>query len=110
MNWILALGYAGSIISGGAYVPQIIHLLRERCTAGLSKRAFSLWLVSSVLILINAVVIASPVFILLSSVQTLATAIILLFTFVYNGHVCGFHADHTLTGGQDAAEQFNQAK
>ncbi|HET8709387.1 MAG TPA: PQ-loop repeat-containing protein [Candidatus Saccharimonadales bacterium] len=93
---IIALGFIGSIISAAAYVPQIYHLVHERCTAGLSKRAFGLWLVASVLMLVNALYIGSPVFVFLTSVQTVATAIIFGFTVAYNGKVCEYHAHHGL--------------
>jgi hypothetical protein len=34
------LGFSGAALSGYAYLPQISHLVRERCSAGLSERAF----------------------------------------------------------------------
>lgn len=89
---IVALGFVGSAVSACAYVPQIHHLVAERCTAGLSRNAFGLWLVASLLMLVNAIYISSPVFIFLTVVQTVASAIIFGFTMKYNGKVCPTHA------------------
>lgn len=53
------LGFAGTGLVVVGYIPQIVHLLKERCTAGLSIRAFSLWCAASLLFLIHAAVIGS---------------------------------------------------
>ncbi len=92
MDGPTVLGLTGAMIAGYAYVPQISHLIKERCTAGLSKSAYALWLLSSVLITINAVYIHSVVFIFLGSVQILSTAIIYSYTSLYHGQICEFHA------------------
>lgn len=93
---IMALGFIGSCISAGAYIPQIHHLIKERCTAGLSKKAFGLWLTSSILMLINAIYINSAVFIFLTIIQTLASGVIFGFTWVLDGKVCTYHSHHGL--------------
>lgn len=100
---VILLGFIGSCISAYAYVPQIYHLIRERCTAGLSKRAFGLWLIASVLMLINAIAISSAVFLFLTSVQTLASAIIFGFTMAYDGKICEFHAKNIAAEPQVAS-------
>lgn len=92
MNGPNLLGLIGALIAGYAYMPQISHLIKERCTAGLSRSAFGLWSVSSVLVTINAAYIHSIVFIVLGSIQILSTAVIFVFTNLYRGHVCTFHA------------------
>ena len=33
-----------------AHVPQVIHLGREHCSAGISRRAWAMWLVGSMLV------------------------------------------------------------
>jgi uncharacterized protein with PQ loop repeat len=86
------LGLIGAIIAGLAYVPQITHLTREHCTAGLSRGAFALWLLSSVLVTINAVYIHSVVFMVLGGIQILSTAIIFIYTNLYRDQVCSYHA------------------
>lgn len=44
------LGVLGIAISMLAYLPQVIHLAREHCSAGVSGQAWGMWLVSSLLI------------------------------------------------------------
>jgi len=44
------LGIAGIAIAMLAYVPQVVHLGREHCSAGVSRRAWMMWLASSVLV------------------------------------------------------------
>ena len=53
---ILGFSATGLVIVG--YIPQIVHLIKERCTAGLSISAFSLWSMASLLFLIHAAMIA----------------------------------------------------
>lgn len=91
------IGLTGAVISGCAYIPQIVHLSKERCSAGLSKNAFALWLISSILITINALYIHAIVFIVLGSIQILSTGIIFLYTTKYKNQVCIFHASEYRT-------------
>jgi uncharacterized protein with PQ loop repeat len=88
------VGLTGALIAGSAYVPQILHLIRERCSAGVSRSAFALWLLSSVLVTINALYIEALVFIILGTVQIFSTAIIYVYSTKYKGRVCGFHKHH----------------
>lgn len=44
------LGMAGITISMLAYVPQVVHLSKEHCSAGISRRAWAMWLVASLLV------------------------------------------------------------
>jgi uncharacterized protein with PQ loop repeat len=85
------IGLVGAVIAGYAYFPQIAHLLKERCTAGISRQAFALWAISSVLVTINAIHIGSIVFIALGIVQISATIIIYVFSTKYRGNVCSYH-------------------
>jgi hypothetical protein len=94
MNGPNLLGLTGAIIAGSAYVPQIKHLIQERCSAGISRSAFALWFLSSVLVTVNAVYIKAVVFIILGTVQILSTAIIFAYSTRYKGQVCPFHARH----------------
>jgi hypothetical protein len=84
-------GFAGAGLAGAAYVPQISHLIRARCSAGISRLAFGVWLLSSVLITARAVVIGAGVFIALGAIQTVATAIILLYVTRYQDTPCPVH-------------------
>lgn len=84
-------GLAGALIAGIAYIPQITHLIHEKCSAGLSVRAFSLWLLATLLITAHAIAIMDPVFIVLGLVQTAAIATILFYCKLYDGQVCPSH-------------------
>src|SRR5690242_13712692 len=37
-------GFVGAGLAGAAYVPQISHLIKARCSAGISRLAFEVWL------------------------------------------------------------------
>jgi uncharacterized protein with PQ loop repeat len=82
------LGLLGALIGGYAYLPQIHHLIKEKCSAGISPAAFRLWTLSSSLILINALYIGSVVFMLLGIIQLLASITILIFSTKNKMHIC----------------------
>ena len=85
------LGVSGAALSGYAYLPQITHLVRERCSAGLSERAFTLWLIASGLMTVHALTIHAVVFVLLGALQLTATFVIVYFGRRYRGSVCPSH-------------------
>ena len=91
MNISETLGFSGAAIAGYAYLPQITHLIRERCSAGLSERAFTLWLVASALMTFHAVTIRASVFILLGFLQVVSTAVIAYYGRRYRGLACPYH-------------------
>lgn len=91
------LGMAGALIAVAAYFPQIIHLIRERCTAGLSRAAFSLWFLSSFLITIHAFSIRDTVFISLGVAQLVLIALILYYCTRYKGLLCPTHTPRAAT-------------
>jgi lipid-A-disaccharide synthase-like uncharacterized protein len=85
-------GIAGIAISVLAYLPQVVHLAREHCSAGVSGRAWAMWLTSSVLVGALALHRHDAVFILLQ-LSTLTSAVIILFlVHRYRGMVCAAHA------------------
>jgi uncharacterized protein with PQ loop repeat len=86
------LGIAGIAIAMLAYVPQVVHLGREHCSAGISRRAWAMWLVSGVLIGTLAIHRRDPVFILLQISNLTSTALILFLSWRYRGMVCEAHA------------------
>ena len=88
----------GVVVAG--YVPQIAHLIRQRCTAGMSVPAFSLWCLASFLFLIHAAIIEDGVFIAVQTVNLVAGALIVAFCKKYKGQVCPFHRE--LYGGRGA--------
>lgn len=92
MDFPNMIGLTGALIAGYAYFPQIAHLITAHCSAGISREAFALWFTSSILVTINAIFIASLVFIVLGAVQISATGIIYLFSTRYKEQVCLLHA------------------
>ena len=98
-------GFAGAVLAGIAYLPQIVHLVRERCTAGISRLAFAIWLVASFLVTVHAVAVGDGVFIFLGAVQIVATTVILTFGTLYRDSYCGFHvpAAASLVPGAEVA-------
>ena len=86
------LGFGGAGLAGYAYLPQIKHLVRERCSAGLSERAFALWLTSSLLMTIHAVTIGSAVFIILGIQHIASTGVIAFFCRRYRNLACPSHS------------------
>jgi lipid-A-disaccharide synthase-like uncharacterized protein len=92
-----ALGIVGIGISVAAYLPQIIHLGREHCSAGVSSRAWLMWLVSGLLIGALAVYRRDPVFITLQVSSLTSAAAILFLARKYKGMACAFHA-HLVPG------------
>jgi hypothetical protein len=87
------LGIAGVAISVAAYVPQVVHLGREHCSAGVSSRAWAMWLVSSLLIGALALHRREPVFIALQVINLTSISATLLLARRYRGMVCEHHAN-----------------
>ena len=87
-QWI---GFVGTALVIIAYVPQIQHLIAERCSGGISMRAYGLWFVAGFLMLIHAAAIGDPVFVLLQGYQVGASALIIFFCRKYKGSVCETH-------------------
>ena len=87
------LGFAGTGLVIGGYIPQIVHLVKERCTAGISIPAFSLWCAASLLFLIHAAMIGDAVFVGLQIVNLVAGGLIVGFCKRYEGEVCPFHRE-----------------
>ncbi len=87
-----SLGVIGIAISMLAYLPQILHLGRQHCSAGISRRAWAMWLVSSMLVGALAIDRGDPVFILLQASTLTSAAVILFLAYRYRGMVCELHA------------------
>ena len=84
-------GLAGAGLAGAAYVPQISHLVRARCSAGISPLAFAAWLLASVLTTTHAVAIGAAVFVALGGIQIVATTLIMLYAARYKDTPCPSH-------------------
>jgi len=84
-------GFVGAGLAGAAYVPQIAHLIRARCSAGISRLAFEVWLVASLLTTAHAIAIGASVFIVLGGIQIVATTLIMLCAARYKNTPCPIH-------------------
>ena len=85
------LGFAGTALCIFAYCPQVIHLIKERCSAGLSVGAYCSWGFAAVLLLSYAISMRDPVFIVLQTYQAGAQTLIFYFCIKYKGHFCKEH-------------------
>jgi lipid-A-disaccharide synthase-like uncharacterized protein len=86
------LGIAGISIGVLAYVPQVVHLAREHCSAGISGRAWTMWLTSSLLISAVALHRRDPVFVALQASSVTSAGVIVFLTHRYRETVCEAHA------------------
>jgi hypothetical protein len=84
-------GFIGAGLAGAAYVPQIWHLTRERCSAGLSRVAFAVWLAASLLVTSHAIATGDTVFMALGAIQLTATGLILVYATKYSHSYCASH-------------------
>lgn len=84
-------GFSGAAIAGYAYFPQITHLIREHCSAGISRQAFGLWLAATLLVLVHAVAIHDAVFVALGVLQVISITLILIFSTRYHSQACPSH-------------------
>ena len=72
----------------GAYVPQIWHLWCEQCSAGISERAYALWVVSSALFLGHSIIIDDMVFMVTHLVNVIALVVILVLARRFRNQIC----------------------
>ena len=86
------IGFMGTGFIVVGYVPQIGHLINERCSAGISIKAYAFWCAASLLFLVHAAMIGDLVFVCVQSVNLTASGVILVFTRRYDGMVCPIHA------------------
>src|SRR5690242_14131514 len=84
-------GFAGAGLAGAAYIPQISHLIRARCSAGISRLAFEVWLLASLLTTVRAIAIHAGVFIVLGGIQIVATTVIMIYATRYKNTSCPIH-------------------
>jgi uncharacterized protein with PQ loop repeat len=97
------LGFVGTALVIGGYIPQIVHLIKERCTAGISVPAFALWCAASACFLIHAVMIRDGVFVGVQTVNLVAGGLIVAFCKRYEGEVCPSHREGYLSFRKDRA-------
>lgn len=87
------LGVLGIGISVAAYFPQVVHLAREHCSAGVSTRAWAMWLVGGLLVGLVALDRQDPVFIVLQLNTLVSAAVILFLARRYRGMACSGHRE-----------------
>jgi uncharacterized protein with PQ loop repeat len=85
------LGFLGTVTVAVGYLPQIGHLARERCSAGVSVVAWEIWLLSSFLIFSHAFEMFDLVFMTLQTVHIVAIFLIISLARRYRGMTCAFH-------------------
>lgn len=85
------IGYIGTFLSAWAYVPQIQHLIRERCSAGISLKTYGIWIASSLCVLLYSISIMAVVIIVMQVANLLAMTTILVFAKRYQGNTCPSH-------------------
>jgi uncharacterized protein with PQ loop repeat len=91
-NFLALIGYIGTALVIGAYAPQISHLWTEHCSAGISERAYAIWVLSSALFLGHSIVIGDTVFMVTQLVNLVALAIILVLARRFRNQICAAHA------------------
>jgi uncharacterized protein with PQ loop repeat len=84
-------GYVGTALVIVAYLPQITHLVREACSAGISFGAYVIWVVAAVLLLAYAILTRDPVFIALQGYQVFATGLICFYSKRFEHNLCEIH-------------------
>jgi uncharacterized protein with PQ loop repeat len=85
------LGFLGTGLVVVGYAPQILHMIKEHCTAGISVPAFLLWCVASLLFLIHALHIGDAVFVGGQLVNLSAGSFIAWYCLKHRGEACRFH-------------------
>ena len=91
LNVTEIVGFVGAGLAGAAYVPQVSHLIKSHCSAGISQPAFELWLLASLLTTVRAVATGAGVFIALGTIQIVATALVMHFAHRYERTPCPSH-------------------
>lgn len=85
------LGFAGIALSCLAYLPQVVHVVKEHCAAGVSVRAWTMWLVAGLLLGARAVRKGDTVFSVLQAVNVVAAGTIAALGQRYRCGRCSAH-------------------
>ena len=91
------LGFAGTALVALAYLPQVSHLVRAKCTAGVSPWAYLVWSISAVLLLIYAISTRDAVFIALQGYQLAAATSIYVLSRRQDRRLCDIHCGAEVT-------------
>jgi uncharacterized protein with PQ loop repeat len=87
------LGLVGTCIVAAAYIPQIRHLIKEHCSAGISIRAYALWFLAALFFLAYAGMIGDIVFIIAQVLNLAAICLIVIYAKRYENKLCIMHRD-----------------
>lgn len=87
-EWI---GFGAIALSVLGYFPQIVHLIKERCSAGLSVWAYCIWGIASAMLLLYAFSRRDIVFMILQTYNLAAIGLIFVFCLKYKGSLCETH-------------------
>ena len=91
MEFFQIVGFTGTGIVAVAYIPQIRHLIKEHCSAGISVRAYNLWFLASVLFLVHAFVIKDTVFVFVQVLNLAAICAVVICCKRYENEMCLTH-------------------
>ena len=91
MQFSQVLGFVGTALVVVAYFPQIMHLVKEHCSAGISRYAYVLWGISGVFLLIHALMIHDNVFVILQGWNSVASFLIVGYSMRYRYGICESH-------------------
>ena len=91
MSNFQTLAFIGTVLVAIAYIPQIIHLIRNHCAYGISIKAWAIWFVATLLIFPHALAAQDTIFVFLLSTHIIAIAFILVFSYFHQDKVCPEH-------------------
>jgi uncharacterized protein with PQ loop repeat len=97
MTLFQLVGFLGTGVVAAAYIPQILHLVKEHCSAGISMNAYALWWVASILFLIHAAMIRDVVFVFAQIVNLAAIGAIAFCVKKYARQMCLRHLQEART-------------
>jgi lipid-A-disaccharide synthase-like uncharacterized protein len=84
------IGWVGTALVVIAYVPQIYHLLVEKCAWGISVLTWIIWLIGSLLLLTYCILGRDSLFIIVQSINI--TAIVTtIFLARRSNRICPYH-------------------
>ena len=88
------LGYIGTFIIVVGYLPQIIHLIKEKCAWGISQRSWILWLIGGIFLLAYSMSKQDMVFSLVQTVQIVAISLTIFYA-RRSTQTCPYHYEQT---------------
>jgi hypothetical protein len=100
--------FFGVGLAGDAYAPQIWHLVRVHCSAGISRFAFRVWLGAARLVTTHDVATRAVVFILLGGLKIVATTVILLYGSKYASFYCRQPRSRRFRSRNEFVERFGR--